>query len=314
MSFRASAPGSMMLLGEYAVLQGKPSVICAINKRMTVTLTPRQDDRFEIDSDIFGKYETTLSTLEVEKPFQFVLGVLKNFQGKLRHGCNIKIESEFSDKIGLGSSAAVTVATLSAVVNWLNIRMSPLELIRQGKNIVRLTQGVGSGADVAAAVFGGIVSYQAQPFFAERFNMTYPLSALYAGYKTKTADAIKQVQTKFEIYPNLYRHLTNSIGQCASEGIQMLRREDWIKFGEVMNIQQGIMQSIGVSSPLMQSLVEELHEQPTVLGAKISGSGLGDCVIGLGSLPLGYRYTGKHHEVTPIPVEMTLVGVHCEKV
>lgn len=314
MSFKASAPGSMMLLGEYAVLQGKPSVICAINKRMTVTLTPREDDRIEIDSDLLGKYETTLAELEIEQPFQFVLASLKHFQGKLRHGCHIKIESEFSDKIGLGSSAAVTVATVSTIVNWLNIRMAPLELIRQAKNIVRITQGVGSGADVAASVFGGIVSYQAQPFFAERFNMTYPISALYAGYKTKTAEAIAHVHSKFDIYPNLYRHLTNSIGQCASEGIQMLRREDWIKFGEVMNIQQGIMQSIGVSSPLMQSMVEELHAQPSMLGAKISGSGLGDCVIGLGSLPLSYRYTGKHQAITPIPVEMTLVGVHCEKV
>jgi len=314
MSFKASAPGSMMLLGEYAVLQGKPSVVCAINKRVTVTLTPREDDRFEIESDILGRHETTLNKLEIVKPFHFVLGVLKNYQGKLRHGCHIKIESEFSDKIGLGSSAAVTVATLSTVVNWLNLRMSPLELTRQAKTIVRLTQGVGSGADVAAAVFGGIVSYQAQPFFAERFNVTYPISALYAGYKTKTADAIKQVQQKFELYPNLYRHLTNSIGQCAAEGIQMLRREDWIKFGEVMNIQQGIMHSLGVSTALMQSMVDELQTQPSMLGAKISGAGLGDCVIGLGSLPLGYRYAGKHTDVTPISVEMTLLGVHCEKI
>lgn len=313
MSFRASAPGSMMLLGEYAVLQGKPSVVCAINKRMTVTLTPREDDKIEIESEL-GTHHTTISEIEVERPLQFVLGALKHCQGKLRHGCHIQVESEFSDKVGLGSSAAVTVATLSAIFTWLNVRVSPLELIRQSKIIVRLTQGVGSGADVAASVFGGVVSYQAQPFFAERFNVTYPISALYAGYKTKTADAINHVQKKFEIYPNLYRHLTNSIGQCAADGIQMLRREDWIKFGEVMNIQQGIMDSLGVNTPPLQSMVEELHAQPSMLGAKISGSGLGDCVIGLGSLPPGYRYTGKHHEVTPIPIEMTLVGVHCEKV
>ena len=314
MLLKASAPGSLMLLGEYAVLDGKPALVCAVNKRITVTLTPRLDERVEIQSSLHGHYGTLLSQLTIEKPFQFVLGALKLYQAKLKRGCHIEIESTFSDKVGLGSSAAVTIATLAALVTWQNIRISPLELVRQGRQIVRQVQGMGSGADIAASVYGGWVGYQAQPLAVEKFSVIYPLTALYSGFKTPTVDAIKQVQKHFSSHPELWRHLTNSIGQCAYDGMQMVRKEEWAKLGEIMTIQQGMMESLGVSLPILRSMVEELRKQSVILGAKISGSGLGDCVVGLGELPSDYTSAGDHSGIQRIPVEMTLQGVHCEKI
>lgn len=313
MQFKASAPGSLMLLGEYAVLHGKQAVACAIDKRITVTLTPRTDNGIEIHSSLYGHYATDLAHIKIEKPFQYVLGVLQQFHAKLRYGCNIDIVSEFSDKVGLGSSAAVTVATLANIIAWLNIRISPLDFVRQGKNIIRLVQGVGSGADIAASVYGGIVGYQAQPLFAEKLGVTHPLTVLYAGFKTPTVQAIKQVQEHFSPYTHLYSTITNSIGQCAIDGIQMMRKGDWTKFGEIMNIQQGLMESLGVSSLLLNDMINDLRKQKGILGAKISGSGLGDCVIGLGLLPSDYAYQGKHDGIQRISVAMTSKGVHCEK-
>ncbi len=314
MQLKASAPGSLMLLGEYAVLYGKHALVCAVNKRITVTLTPRQDERIEIQSSIHGHYATELSKLTIEKPFQFVLGALKQYQPKLKRGCDIEIVSEFSDKVGLGSSAAVTVATLAALITWLNIRILPLDLVRQGRNVVRNVQGVGSGADIAASVYGGMVGYQAQPLSVEKFSVTHPLSALYAGFKTPTVDAIKQVQQYFSAHPDLLRQIHNGIGQCAMDGMQVLRKEDWTRLGEIMNIQQGMMESLGVNMPILRDMVEDLRKQPSVLGAKISGSGLGDCVIGLGEVPEHYQCATNHGGVQRIPVEMTLQGVKCEKI
>ncbi len=314
MPLKASAPGSLMLLGEYAVLHGKQALVCAVDKRIQVILTPRSDKKIEIDSSLYGHYSTDLMQLKIEKPFQFVLGALQQYQAKLRYGCNINITSEFSDKVGLGSSAAVTVATLATLVSWLNIRMSPLELVRQGRNVIRLIQGTGSGADIAASVYGGIVAYQAQPMFAEKFNILHPLTVLYAGFKTPTVEAIKTVQQSFSGYSTLFRHLTNSIGQCATDGIQLVRRMEWAKLGEMMNIQQGMMESLGVNTLLLADMIQDLRRQANMLGAKISGSGFGDCVIGLGELPADYTYRGDHQGVQRIHVNMTAQGVHCEKI
>ena len=52
-----------------------------------------------------------------------------------------------------------------------------------------------------------------------------------------------------------------------------------------MDQQQGIMHALGVSTPLLDNLVNRLKKAEKIHGAKISGSGLGDCVIGIGEFP-----------------------------
>ncbi|HLB43165.1 MAG TPA: hypothetical protein VJN02_10065 [Gammaproteobacteria bacterium] len=308
MQLKASAPGSLMLLGEYAVLHGKQALICAVNKRVTVTLTPRSDQQINIESPIIGSYTTSLQHLKIEKPFQFVLSALKHYQFKLRQGCHIHIDSDFSDQLGLGSSAAVTVATLAVLVAWSNMKIVPLDLIRQGCQVVHQVQGVGSGADIAASVYGGVVGYQSQPLYAEKFAVIHPITVMYAGFKTSTVEAIQYVHHRFSTHTNIFQHIYHSIGQCATDGIQAIRQAEWVKLGEIMNIQQGMLEALGVSVPVLRTLLDHLRSHTTILGAKISGSGLGDCVIALGHV-LNQEQTNQH-----IPVEMTLQGVQCEKV
>ena len=313
MPYKASAPGSLMLLGEYAALQGKPALVCAVDKRISVILTPRSDDKIEIFSETHGHYATTLSSLTIEKPFQFVLGTLKHYQPRMRHGCTLTITTEFSDQIGFGSSSAVTVATMATLITWIGIKMTQHDLLRQGRAIIRAVQGVGSGADIAASVYGGMVAYQAQPMSAEKIASTYPVHALYAGFKTPTVDAIRQVQQRFAGHAELFESLCQAIGQCAYQGIQFARKNEWQKLGEMMNVQQGLMESLGVSLPLLGNMVHDLRQQATIHGAKISGSGLGDCVIGLGDLPDDYSFSEVTTGVTRVPVAMTLQGVQCDK-
>lgn len=313
MSFKTSAPGSIMLLGEYAVLFGKPALVCAVDKRIHLKLTPRQDTTINIHSNTHGSYSCDLHTFKLEKPFQFVLGAIKHYYSKMRYGADIDITSEFSDQLGLGSSAAVTVATLAALITWLDARVSPIELVRQGRGVIRHCQGLGSGADVAASVYGGVVYYQAQPLFAEKIAVKLPLGLYYTGYKTPTVEAVKHVQTKFAQYPQIFKQLCASIGQCAIDGMHLIRKNEWQKLGEVMNIQQGLMEALGVSPPIMQHMTRVLLQQNGVMGAKISGSGLGDCVVSLGQIVSDFHFGGEYTGIQSIPMEMTLHGVQSEK-
>lgn len=314
MSYKTSAPGSLMLLGEYAVLFGKPALVCAVDKRIHVTLSPRTDTRVHIHSPTLGQYETELFDIQLTKPFQFVLAAVKHYQSRLRYGCDLHIESEFSDKVGLGSSAAVTVATLAALASWLDIRMQPIDLVRKARGVIRECQGLGSGADVAASVFGGVVYYTAQPLSAEKIAIKLPLSLHYTGFKTPTVEAVKAVDARFQPYPQLFRQLCNAIGQCTEEGLRLIRKNDWNQLGSVMNIQQGLMAALGVTMPVIDHMVEILRQQSGVKGAKISGSGLGDCVIGLGESASDIQFGTKYADIQPIPVEMTLHGVQGEKI
>jgi mevalonate kinase len=310
MLFKASAPGSLMLLGEYGVMHGKHALVCAVNKRMNVTIEPRSDTRIEIFSDTLGEFVTDLSNLYIEPPFRFILATLKRYRLKLKSGCTITIRSEFSDKIGLGSSAAVTVATLTALSAWLEFNFTERELIREARAIVRQVQGLGSGADVAACVLGGMVAYKMQPLMAEKIATEHPLTAVYSGYKTGTVEAVKRVKAFFASNPRLFKQLCQAIDHCAVQGISAVRTSNWANMGKMMNIQQGLMESLGVSTPLLSKIVGTLREQSFMLGAKISGSGFGDCLIGLGSVAT-LKFTDEN--VKLIRVEMTQQGVYCEK-
>jgi mevalonate kinase len=310
MLVKASAPGSMMLLGEYAVLHGKQALVCAVDKRMTVTLIPRHDSKILINSSL-GKFETDLAALQITPPFQFVLASLKKFSALMQTGCYLIIESEFSDTMGLGSSAAVTVATISAIKKWLNIPANENELVEEARAIIREVQGLGSGADVAASVLGGMVSYTMSPMKSEKINTTHPITAVYSGYKTKTVDAVKQMETAFLSRPEDFKNICDAIGECAQQGTQAVREANWNAFGKSLNAQQELMQHLGVTTPDLSNIITTLRADKNILGAKISGSGLGDCIIGLGSTD---TFTPANDRIKIFPISMSTLGVICEKI
>ena len=113
-SYTASAPGSLMLLGEHAVLHGQLALVCAVNRRIQVTLTPRKDRTIRISSAL-GRRSMTVDAIKPSKPLRFVMAALRRFAKTLPSGFDLRIDSDFSHQVGLGSSAAVTVATLAVL-------------------------------------------------------------------------------------------------------------------------------------------------------------------------------------------------------
>jgi len=116
--WQCSAPGSVMLTGEHAILNGEAALVAAVDKRITVQLTPRTDDKIIIHSERLGEYTTSLSTLKSTPPFEFVLNSLILLKDKINTGLELNILSDFSHQVGLGSSAACTVATLAVISHW----------------------------------------------------------------------------------------------------------------------------------------------------------------------------------------------------
>ncbi len=283
-SFSAKIPGSAMLLGEHAVLHGYPAVVCAANHFITVTLTPRSDESILLHSAL-GVHKTLLSELSVQKPFEFVLTAILLYQHKLKTGFDLNIESNFSHEVGLGSSAAVSVATIKVLRDYLKLPSTDLIIFHDSVSVIRKVQGRGSGADVAASVFGGVIAYRSHPLHIEKLNaIDLPLSLFYSGSKMKTAEVLSYVNEKFKAEPTKLNEIYVGIGECANRGIEAIKQHDWIALGQAMNAQQVWMTALGVNNEALQQSIDLLSQEKKILGAKISGSGLGDCVIALGDL------------------------------
>ncbi len=271
-----------MLMGEHAVLRGQPAIVCAISKRMRVELTPRTDKAIRLHSTL-GEHETTLDELAPNESFRFVLGAIRACREGLTQGFELEIRSEMSHQMGLGSSAAVTVAVLAALAGAQGKVPDPLCLLESGTKIIRKVQGgVGSGADVAASAYGGCLRYQADKQEVEKLSTTPQLTVLYSGSKTPTPEVIAIVEENRKKQPQLHAELDQLIGDTVRQAFEAAARDDWATMGELMNINQGLMDALGVNNAKLAELVYALREDPNIQGSKISGSGLGDCVVGLG--------------------------------
>jgi mevalonate kinase len=313
-SYTASAPGSLMLLGEHAVLHGQLALVCAVNRRIQVSLTPRKDRTIRISSAL-GRRSMTVDAIKPSKPLRFVMAALRRFAKTLPSGFDLRIDSDFSHQVGLGSSAAVTVATLAVLKQFAaghteagSRAQRARLLLKEAVGVIREAQGLGSGADVAASVYGGIVLYRAQPIQAAKLTAQYPLTVIYSGHKQPTVEVVRQVEKARKTNPALFDAMFRMMGQSSRKAAVAIRQKNWKTVGAIMNFNQVLMAAIGVSNAKLSEIAHALRITPGILGSKISGSGLGDCVIGLG------KAKRKKWPYRVLAVEMTGNGVRVEHV
>ncbi|MDF7798526.1 hypothetical protein P4C99_03580 [Pontiellaceae bacterium B1224] len=299
-TIKTSAPGSLMLLGEHAVLHGKRALVAAINRRISVELFQTLENQVRIISSL-GNYEAPLNELVDHPSFRFVIQAVHQHADQIPCGFDLRIQSDFSADIGFGSSAAVTVATHAAILYWLLGEKPDREvLFNESLKTVHSVQGRGSGSDLAASVYGGIVGYT-MDFDFQPLEVSVPLTAVYCGYKTPTPDVILKVEHLRAADPAKYERIYDEIDRSAEEAISALRKHDFPAFGKILNRNQELMNQMGVNTPELQEIIFALQNSTDIFGAKISGSGLGDCAIGVGVADLsGMNYPVYHLEITPV--------------
>lgn len=288
---KVSAPGSVMLMGEHAVVKGHWAIACAVDKYIEVILTPRSDKLINIDSQIC-QYSSHLDKLQSEQKLSFVLAAIEQQRMQLVSGFDLKISAQFSHRLGLGSSAAVTVATVKALAQYANITLTKEQHLKKSLAVIHSVQGRGSGTDLAASIYGGIIAYQVEPCQVIVLEGVPTLCLYYAGYKTRTPDVLSIVAAKEAQHPAIYNALYTTMNMITLAAIESIRHRQWAQLAELMNIYQGQLDSLGVNDACLSDIIYQLRNNKSlVLGAKISGSGLGDCVICLGeSQPVeGYQ-------------------------
>lgn len=273
-----------MLFGEHAVLRGGGAIAAAIDCRLSVSLTPRADSLIELHSPL-GSVSTSCDALLFGSRLRFVEAVFHRVKNHLPSGASITISSAIDPSVGLGSSASVTVALLAALKTWIEGSIDRASLLQECCTIIRAVQGHGSGADAASIIYGGVISYHATEMAVSPLAGTLPLVLVYSGKKTPTPEVIRFVNSQEQRSPKLYATLFSAINEVTDAAIPALASGDYPFAGALMNHAHGLMEALGVGTPELSSLCWLLRRAPSIYGAKISGSGLGDAVIGLGSCP-----------------------------
>jgi mevalonate kinase len=283
-----SAPGKLMLLGDHAVVHNRPCLVTAVDQRMKATVTHLEAAELQLEAPevqitAYKKPLKELGNGEIPKGAKFVEFAVKNFlkQYPLKGGLRIETKSAFSSTVGFGSSSASTVCTVKALSELTGSKLDNKALFELAYKTVIDIQGVGSGFDIAAGIYGGIIYFVGGgKVIAPVAIADFPLIVGYSGSKGDTPVLVKMVGAKLNAYPKIYPVLFDVSTMCVEIGKTALQNSDFKKFGEMMSINEGLLASYGVETERLAAMNYAARTEGAY-GAKLSGAGGGDCMIAL---------------------------------
>lgn len=291
MAVEATAPGKAILFGEHSVVYRGPAVVLAIDRRARVVVRKRDDDRVFFDAmDLgFSGYFTgeTYVPLQGEswrgKRLQAFLVAARKTMEHLgaESGLGITLRSDIPVAAGLGSSAALSVATVASVGGLLGGDLSQekiCELAYEGEKVVH---GTPSGVDNNISTYGGVLRYE-KDVGIERFELEGALPFVIGDTmrKRSTKRLVDRVRRLREREPELVEGVLDSIVRVSESGLAALKENDLRRLGDLMNVNHGLLSSLGVSIAKLDIMVHS-SRGAGAYGAKLTGAGGGGCMIAL---------------------------------
>lgn len=325
MQVMVSAPGKLYLAGEYAVVEaGYPALIMAVDRYLSVqlqrsvvgslvsSLAPhrsipfaRQNGRLVFPTD--NPYGLVTQAMEITETYLREKGV---DVGGLY---DLTIQSDLDDmetgrKYGLGSSGAVTVAVVKALLVYYQ-QESSADLVYRLSVLTQLSLGMtGSFGDIAASSFGGVIAYSSPnriwiqeqlmvasirevvamswPGYAAR-KLSLPTSLTimvgWTGVVARTDQLIASVDRQTRGQTPAYQSFLEDSRICVDRLMQACQEDDSLAFQEMIRQNRQLLlemtNQLGIvlETPALQQLICLAQEQGAV--AKTSGAGGGDCGI-----------------------------------
>lgn len=320
MNLQVTAPGKLILLGEYAVLEGAPGIVSAVDRFAAVTLRSKSEPPHTLSAPKLNIRKLAFSlarkgirfgdplSREVREQLRFVRAVfdyaVREFglaEGKIPAFHFTLESSQFyrensSEKLGLGSSAALTVALLGTLF-FLSYGKEPTsedktQLFKACLNAHRAGQGnQGSGIDIAASMFGGTLCYQADAF-AEGIpvetafiNLPENLTVLpvWTGKPASTEKLVDKVMRFKKEQPTQYGPILENLAYLSREGCRALKQADVAAFLRLVEDYYVGLEELSrrSSAPIISPVHQLLHNLVSRKEAVYKPSGAGEGDFGL---------------------------------
>lgn len=260
-----SAPGKIFLFGEHAVVYGKPGMALAIKPRVYVTVRRSRNPHRARSPYIDACFETT--------------GVKGS----------VYINSQLPSASGLGSSAAVTVATLAAINDEFGLGFTREQIAEKAFMIEKHVQkGRASQTDTAVSTFGGMVlitGMSRRRLAPHHFPIVIG-NTMIAHNTAKLVESVAEFKKKS---PDICNPVLDAIGGVTMEAMYHLTKPG--ELGRLMNINHALLEVLGVGHPSLSRLVLA-SRAAGAYGAKMTGAGAGGCMIAICHKHLRTRVAG----------------------
>jgi len=273
----SSAPSKVILFGEHAVVYGEPAIAIALNLRTTVTVEP--SEVFTVNgrplNDKYHRY--------IKKAIELV------WSGS---PLEIHTASAVPSASGMGSSASITVAMVSALLA-LKGEVAERDVALKSFEVEYETQGRASPIDTSTVTHGkGIlisntklndflwsVERDKNRWFIHHLEIpSLRLVVGFSGVKGHTPEMVEKVR-RFYQWNSFARDVIKEIGKLTMKAVKPLIEEDYETIGKYMNLNNKLLTILGVSHPMLKKMIDASLKHS--YGAKITGAGGGGCIIAL---------------------------------
>ncbi|CQR48430.1 Homoserine kinase [Paraliobacillus sp. PM-2] len=174
-SYQIKTPGKLLIAGEYAVTEpNQPGVVVAVNRYITVQITESNHNKLDLPQlgleNLSWHYDEKQVHFSINnnrlrfihQAMQVVYRYLSDPIIPFHLTVSSELDDESGKKYGLGSSAAIVVAVITAILKLQKEQEPTEDEIFKLASIAHFkTQGNGSCADIAASTYGGWLYYVA---------------------------------------------------------------------------------------------------------------------------------------------------------
>ncbi|MCZ2127829.1 MAG: mevalonate kinase [Anaerolineales bacterium] len=279
---KSSAPGKIILFGEHAVVYSRPALAAPIRQaRVEAEVLDSDSPGLWLDAPLIN-FHGELSALPADHPISRVFSDLfQRLSLSAPPDLRVSIKSDLPVAAGLGSGAAVSVALLRALSEFLHQPL-PVEQVNQMTfEIEKLYHGSPSGIDNA------VIAYDMPVYFIkgkpiETFACAKPFTLVVAdtGVPAPTKESVGGVRRLWLRDTNRFEALFDEIAQISTMARHFIETGRPEALGELMNQNHEFLQEMTVSSAELDALVATARKAGA-LGAKLSGGGRGGNMIAL---------------------------------
>ncbi len=278
----ASAPGKIILFGEHFVVYGVKAILCAINKRVTVTAEKISENKISIKSslgNIVIAPKRPINEVEFQlRPFYYLADMMIRKYNE-KSGLEITIDSEIPLGVGLGSSSACCVAS-AAAISGVFTKNSKDEILQMAIEAEKTIFPNTSGADSTVCIYGGLIQYDKQSGHSKiDSEPNFHLVIVNSKIEHSTEKVVSNVKQFKEKNKEKFSSICNEETKLIDDVLICLQNNDLKCMGRDMIKNQEYLETIGVSNDKLRNMIKLANKSS--FGAKLTGAGDGGCIFAL---------------------------------
>ncbi|MCB0305448.1 MAG: hydroxymethylglutaryl-CoA reductase, degradative [Calditrichaeota bacterium] len=274
--------GKIILFGEHAAVYGSHVMAAPIPIAIQAKVE-NMEEGVHLVIPRWGVEERLRIEMKHKYSIYESLELILNTLGLQQRHMRIEIFPHIPRAMGLGGSAALAVAIIRALSAHYKLDLSDEQVNDLAYRSEQIVHGTPSGIDNTMATYGKFILFKkGDPPLMKHLEVPQPIPIVIGitGVESLTAKMVANVRRAWEKNKMMYDKIFSEMNALTLRAVKAVKNYDLATLGDLMNINQGLLNALQVSSWELEELIQ-IARNSGALGAKLTGGGGGGAMIAL---------------------------------